>query len=227
MASPHTPDGWFVTDCSAAATLGPGPCILTPVTATLDPHLAVMACALPVGDINGTLETALRSEQPPEWAVAGVLAHDPFLRRQDLFATLRRGGVITLANWPSVCPLNGELAGALEHSGFTYQQELELLGEGQNQGFGVCVVVHTVAQLNEALTLAPDHILVTPGLGTPERDERRHRARQTLELAARAQEESSAAVRVHHHPGFADMLDEQLPTGIGRMRHRPGGHAAG
>lgn len=227
MTPPDTPDGWFVTDCSAAATLGPGACILAPVTATLDPHLAVMACALPVGDINGALEVTLRAAPPPEWAVAGVLAHDPFLRRQDLFATLRGAGVVTLTNWPSVCPLNGELAGALEHSGFTYQRELELLGEGQKQGFGVCVVVHTEAQLNEALPLAPDQILVTPGLGTPERDERRERARQTLELASRAQQESSAAVRVHHHPGFAEMLDAQLPAGIGRIRHRPDGHPTG
>lgn len=222
MISPDTPDGWFVTDCPAASSLGPGPCVLAPVTATLDPHLAVMACALPVGDINGALETVLRSQDPPEWAVAGVLAHDPFLRRQDLFATLRGAGVTTLTNWPSVCPLNGELAGALEHSGFTYQRELELLGEGRKQGFGVCVVVNTEAQLNEALPLAPEEILVTPGLGTPERDERRQRAQQTLELARRAHKESAAAVRVHHHPGFADMLDAELTPGIGRIRHRPG-----
>ncbi|WP_290651188.1 phosphoenolpyruvate hydrolase family protein [Aquisalimonas sp.] len=227
MAPSDTPDGWFVTDSAAAATLGPGPCILAPVTAALDPHLAVMACALPVGDVNGALEAALQSEPPPEWVIAGVLAHDPFLRRRDLLATLKSAGGTALTNWPSVCPLSGELAGALEHSGFTYQRELELLEEAQKQGFGVCVVVHTEAQLDEALTLTPAHVLVTPGLGTPEREERRHRAQQTLELATRAQRESAAAVRVHYHPGFADMLDEQLPRGIGRIRHRPSRQSAG
>ena len=220
------PDGWFVTDCAAAASLGPGPCILSPVTAALEPLLAVMACALPVGDVNGSLEAALQAQTPPQWVIAGVLAHDPFLRRQDLLATLRSAGVTTLANWPSVCPLTGELAGALEHSGFTYQHELALLREGREQGFGVCAVAHDEAQLAGALELAPEHVLVTPGLGTPERDERRHRAHQSVALATRAQRESAATVWIHNHPGFADMLEGQIPRGVGRIRHGPIGQSA-
>lgn len=219
MAKSHLNDGWFVASSADAAALGPGPCILSPVTTALDPHLAIMACALPVGDVNGALQAVLESEPTPAWAVAGVLAHDPFQRRHDLVARLRDAGVATLANWPSVCPLNGELAGALEHSGFTYQRELEFLREGAAQGFGVCVVVHTEAQLEEAQNLAPAHILITPGLGTPERDERRRRADGVIQLAARARRNTEAEVRVHHHPGFADMLAGRLPEGVGRILH--------
>lgn len=226
MKSAHSHDGWFVDSCAEAAAYRPAPCILSPVTAGLDPHLATMACTLPVGDVNGALRDAVALQVPPDGTLAGVLAHDPFRRTRDLLAELDALGVRGIANWPSVAPLRGELAAALEHSGFTYHQEIHLLREARAKGFRVAAVVHTHEHLQLALELAPDQIVVTPGLSTPDARERRQQGEAATALARTARQRSGGPVWLHLHPGFAESLEGMAPEGVLVLRHTAGSPGA-
>lgn len=222
MESAHPHDGWFVRSSAEATAHHPAPCLLSPVTAGLDPHLATMACALPVGDVNGSLRDAAALQPPPEGTLAGALAHDPFRRTRDLLAELGALGVRGIANWPTVAPLNGELAAALEHSGFTYHQEIHLLREARAKGFRVATVVHTHEHLQIALELEPDRIVVTPGLTTPDARERRQQGETAIVLARTAQQRSGGPVWLHLHPGFAEWLEGMIPAGVVALRHATG-----
>ncbi|MFW5970452.1 MAG: phosphoenolpyruvate hydrolase family protein [Halofilum sp. (in: g-proteobacteria)] len=222
MVSARSQDSWFVRSSSEAVTRHPAPCLLSPVTAGLDPHLATMACALPVGDVNGALRDAAALQPPPDGTLAGVLAHDPFRRTRDLLDELAARGVRRIANWPSVTSLSGELAAALEHSGFTYDQEIDLLRQARATGFRVAPVVHTHEHLELALALEPEQIVVTPGLSTADARERRRQGEAATDLARTARQRSGAPVWLHLHPGFADWLEEIVPADVGVLRHTAG-----
>ncbi|MDN3516966.1 phosphoenolpyruvate hydrolase family protein [Aquisalimonas lutea] len=226
MVSPGAHDGWLVGSSADAVAHSPAPCLLSPLTAGLDPHLATMACVLPVGDVNGSLRDAAAAQPPPDGTLAGVLAHDPFRRTGDLLAELGARGVHSIVNWPSVAPLSGELAAALEHSGFTYQREIDLLREARAGGFRVAAVVHTRDQLQVALELGPDRIVVTPGLTTADARERRRQGEATTALARSAQQRSGNPVWLHLHPGFAEWLEGSVPAGVVVLRHAAGSSGA-
>lgn len=227
MGSPGAHEGWLVGSSADAVARAPAPCLLSPLTAGLDPHLATMACALPVGDANGSLRDAAAVQPPPEGTLAGVLAHDPFRRTGDLLAGLGAQGVHSIVNWPSVAPLSGELAAALEHSGFTYQREIELLREARAKGFRVAAVVHTREQLHIAGELGPDRIVVTPGLTTADARERRRQGEAAAALARSAQQRPGDPAWLHLHPGFAEWLEGSVPTGVVVLRHTAGSPGAG
>ena len=217
----ETSDGWFVSGLAKAAELGPGPCVLSPLTATLPPGLADMACALPIGDANGQLLAELRSGRPDRWVLAGVFGCDPFRRVDDLVAELCRVGVAAVTNWPTIGLLSGELGSALQHSGFSYGRELELLARSRERGMYVAAVVSTGEQLEQARTCGPDMLIVTPGLAREDAAAMAQQGRRLGEelIPAARSALPDADVRLYLHPLFGAALEPLRSQVEGVVRH--------
>lgn len=213
-------DGWFVASVEDAVARGHGPCILSPLTANMNPRLADMACAMPVGDVNGGLLEALAGAGGQSWIIAGVLANDPFRRPADLLDALSKAGVYAVCNWPSVGLLNGELAAALNHSGFTYGRELQFLQQARERGMATVTVVSDGQQLDETLNQGTDMLLVVPGLATGVAEDQE---RRTAEIEALLQEAADRAAdlerRLYLHPCYEDALASAVTLAQGVMRH--------
>ncbi len=213
-------DGWFVASVEDAETRGQGPCILSPLTANMNPRLADMACAMPVGDVNGGLLEALVGADGKTRIIAGVLANDPFRRPADLLDGLSKAGVNAVCNWPSVGLLNGELAAALNHSGFTYQRELQLLRQARERGMTTVAVVSDGQQLDEALTQGVDMLLVVPGLGTGVEDDQERRTVETGTLLQEAADRAASVERrLYLHPLYESTLASAVTLAHGVIRH--------
>ncbi|SEP15759.1 phosphoenolpyruvate hydrolase family protein [Aquisalimonas asiatica] len=220
MEAERDRDGYLVATLAEAADLHPAPALFSPLTAGLDPHLATMACTLPIGDNNGALLAATRDGTPPGAStLAAVLAHDPFRRPAELLEQLRAAGYRGIANWPSVAPLAGELAAALDHSGFRFEEELAMLRLAGEAGMETAIIVHTREQMTAALDARPGTLVITPGLSSPDAAQREKRAEAVLAMAAEARSASTGIVRIHLHPGFAALQTAPRPEGVGALRH--------
>lgn len=220
MEAERSQDGYIVATLGEAANLHPAMTLLSPLTAGLDPHLATMACTLPIGDNNGTLlAEAGNGKTPGPSTFAAVLAHDPFRRPTELVEQLQAAGFRGVANWPSVAPLAGELAAALDHSGFRFDEELVLLRLAAEAGLDTAVIVHTREQMTAALDQRPTTLVITPGLSSPDAEQREKRSETVLKMAEEARRASTGSVSIHLHPGFAALQSAQRPEGIGALWH--------
>lgn len=222
MEVERPPTGIIGATVEELRAAGPAPGILSPSTAGLDPHLATMACALPLGDANAALLDETRAGVGADSAFAAVLAHDPFRKLGKFLEELSGHGVRRIINWPSVSVLDGEHAAALEHSGFTWAGELALLREAAAAGFATAVVIHEEAQIGPALEIRPDMLLLTPGLARRDPGRQRERAAEFVTLVTEARQTTEVALRVHLHPAFAGLLQAQLPADVGFIQHRSG-----
>lgn len=213
-------DGWFVASVGEAAARGPGPCVLSPLTALLPPRLADMACALPIGDANAQLLEALPGVADTDWVVAAVLAGDPFRRVDDLLDAVAAAGARSVINWPSVGLLSGELGTALAHSGFDYARELDMLERAQRRGLAIAAVVSDPRQLVEAAALRPNMLLLVPGLITRGNGTSPPQARTFMRLLETAASRAGEVDRrAYHHPAMDGQT--RLPAGLvnGVIRH--------
>ncbi|MCC5812614.1 MAG: phosphoenolpyruvate hydrolase family protein [Ectothiorhodospiraceae bacterium] len=213
-------DGWFVASLAEAGQRSRGPCILSPLTAAMNPRLADMACAMPVGDANGTLLAALPGIDKTPWVIAGVLANDPFRRSEDLLDALCKAGAGAICNWPSVGLLTGELAAALIHSGFTYASELTMLKQARERGLATVTVVSNAEQLDAALEQATDMLLVVPGLAGGTAEDRERRAEETAALLHDASARAAGVERwLYLHPVYGSTLLAVAAQAQGVIRH--------
>lgn len=213
-------DGWFVADLEEAADRGPGPCVLSPLTASLPPRLADVACALPVGDANGAVLQAAAGVGRIPWVLAAVLAADPFRRADDLLDQLWNTGVRAVTNWPTVGVLGGELGAALNHSEFTHGRELALLARARKRGMRTAAVVATREQLRAALAIAPDMVLVVPGLATAVAAERAGRLAEVDGMLAEAAALAPGVdLRLYLHPLYEAELAPMAAQVRGVVRH--------
>ncbi len=213
-------DGWFVASLDETTKRGYGPSILSPVTATLHPRLADMACTLPIGDANGRLLDALDGSAAAHRVLAAVLACDPFRRVDDLLDALWNAGARAVINWPCVGLLSGELGAALTHSGFTYAREMAMLERARYRGLSPAAVVSNEEQLTEALAIRPDLLLIVPGLVATKAEARQARVaeiEQLLQLAASRSPETD--LRLYPHPVYGAALESVAHRARGVIRH--------
>lgn len=194
--------GWLVATRGGARARGPGPCILCPILHRLDAGLAEIAAALPIGDANGLLMDALSVEGRVEpHVVAGVMANDPFRHFDEFLGSLFERGVRTIVNWPSVGPLSGELAAAFTHSGFTFENELEMLSKARARGFAVTAFVVNADHGRQALALEPEMLILAPPPGTPGSEGRAALARDLAKLGAALRAQAAGTeVRIYLGP---------------------------
>lgn len=220
MEPDHHQDGYIVATLAEAADHDTAMCLFSPLTAGLDPHLSTMACTLPIGDNNGALLAGADHRTPPGGnTFAATLAHDPFRRPSELVKQLVAAGFRGVANWPTVAPLAGELAAALDHSGFRFDEELALLRLAADAGLDTAAVIHTREQMRAALEQQPGTLIITPGLSSPDAEQREKRAATVVEMAAEARRTGKGLVKIHLHPGFAALQSAPRPEGVGALWH--------
>ena len=220
MEAEHQQDGFIVATLAEAVALHPAATLFSPLTAGLDPHLATMACTLPIGDNNDTLLAATADgTRPGASTFAAVLAHDPFRRPAELLDQLQAAGFRGIANWPSVAPLAGELAAALDHSGFRFEEELALIRLAADAGMNTALVIHTREQMAAALEHPPGMLVITPGLSDPDAEQREKRSETVLAMAAEGRRAGAGWVNIHLHPGFKALQSATRPKGVGAIRH--------
>jgi len=128
-----------------------------------------LVALLPVLDINGSLCAALETRHPFRGAppVAGLFACDPFLRLVDLAATLRRAGIKSVVNFPTVQLFDGETAAALAATGYRAEAEYRLLQRLAEQGFTPIACATSRRAVDAALGFGLRRILLHPGAAPP------------------------------------------------------------
>ncbi len=143
--------------------------LFVPALASFPPATWPLAALLPVLDVNGALRAALESRRPFRAAPpsVGVFACDPFLRLADLLALLRRAGVTSIVNYPSVQLFEGETAAALASVGYRVEAEFRLLLRCAEAGFAVIACAASRRAVDAALGLGLRRILLHPGLVPP------------------------------------------------------------
>ncbi len=141
-----------------------------PALATFPPETWPLVALLPVLDINGALRAALEAQRPFRSAppAVGIFACDPFLRLADMAALLRRAGVTTVVNYPTVELFEGETAAALAAVGYRAEAEFRLLLRFAELGFGVIACAASRRAVDAALDLGLRRVLLHPGLAVPE-----------------------------------------------------------
>ena len=143
--------------------------VFLPALDGFPPRLWHLVALLPVLDINGALRAALAAGRPFRAAppIAGLFACDPFLRLADLAAALRRAGIMTVVNYPSVQLLEGETAAALATVGYRAEAEFRLLQRLAAEGFTPVACATTRRAADAALGLGLRRILLHPGIAPP------------------------------------------------------------
>ena len=133
------------------------------------PETWPLVALLPVLDINGALRLALEARRPFRGAppAVGVFACDPFLRLADMAALLRRAGVTTVVNYPTVELFEGETAAALAAVGYRAEAEFRLLLRFAELGFSAIGCATSRRAVDAALGLGLRRILLHPGLMPP------------------------------------------------------------
>lgn len=186
-----------------------GPAILVPALAGLGAALADLAATLPVGDANARLLASLDGlDGVPAELVAGVFANDPFRRGDALLGALQARGVRAVINWPSVGLLEGELAAAYRHSGFSLEAELAWLQRAQGCGLHALALVRGAAAAEAAVAAGIDALVVAPGLAVPDAARRREAAAEASAVVARLLAPvARPGMLVYAHPEFAGLLD--------------------
>lgn len=192
--------------------------IISPLAASLPWELGEIACALPVGDANGTLLEALNGERPGSGVFAGMLVHDPFRRTDDLLDALCERGVAGVVNWPSVGALDGETASALAHSGFRYADELAFLQQASSRGLHTAVRIHDIGQLEAALEIGPSGLIVAPGAqAAPGSDP--NALPDGMAAVLDAVDTLGDVQAWAYLPGNTNDVDRLLPPSVGVIRH--------
>lgn len=140
-----------------------------PALAPFPPETWPLVALLPVLDVNGALRAALEGRPAFRGAApaVGVFACDPFLRLADMAALLRRAGVTTVVNYPTVALFEGETAAALAAVGYRAEAEFRLLLRFAELGFGVIACTASRRAVDVALGLGLRRILLHPGLVPP------------------------------------------------------------
>ncbi len=143
--------------------------IFLPAVAPFPPATWPLVAFLPVLDINGALLAALEARRPFRGAppVAGLFACDPFLRLADMAAALRRAGITTVVNYPTVQIFEGETAAALATVGYRAEAEFRLLQRLAEAGFTPVACATSRRAVDAALGLGLRRILLHPGLSPP------------------------------------------------------------
>ena len=198
-----------MSDPLAASRLGPGPCILCPILAGLGPELADVAAALPIGDANALLLTALEAVPDATNLIAGVFANDPFRPRDDMFTVVAARNVAAVANWPSVALLSGELAEQLSCAGYTFGNEMAMLEQARRRGLSTVAFVCTEAQARDARRAGAAMIVVAPPPATGTEaglDAGEALVSRSLDALRRAP--GREEVRLYRHPAYGERLAE-------------------
>ena len=140
-----------------------------PALASFRPETWPLVALLPVLDINGTLRAALEARRPFRSSppAVGIFACDPFLRLADMAAAMRRAGVTTVVNYPTVELFEGETAAALAAVGYRAEAEFRLLQRFTELGFTAIACAASPRTVDAALGLGLRRILLHPGLVPP------------------------------------------------------------
>ena len=198
-----------MSDPRAVSRLGPGPCILCPILAGLGPELADVAAALPIGDANARLLTALEAAPDATKLVAGVFANDPFRPRDDVFAMAAARNVAAVANWPSVALLSGELAEQLSCAGYTFANEMAMLEQARRRGLSTVAFACTEEQARDARRASAAMIVVAPLPAAGTRaglDAGAATVLRSIDALRRAP--GREELRVYRHPAYGERLAE-------------------
>lgn len=138
-------------DLDAARRAGLEP-VLCPVLDGMAAEDAALLAALPIADANALLidavarMTSARADARfPMPRAAAFFAADPFLHLGDLLERLRRAGIKTLLNFPSVQVFDGAFGDSLDRVGCGTTLELERLVQAQSAGFGICALIKSAA----------------------------------------------------------------------------------
>ncbi|WP_247323728.1 phosphoenolpyruvate hydrolase family protein [Bradyrhizobium sp. 141] len=115
---------------------------------------------LPIHDSNGLLLAGLRNGITSQRQIfAGVLAHDPFRRHQDILKALKIAGCRGIVNFPSITAIDGEMRASLEEFGCGVKAEIELLHAAVDQGFSALALVDDFAIAKEAVAAGVDGLV--------------------------------------------------------------------
>jgi predicted TIM-barrel enzyme len=146
-----------------------GRTIFLPALAPFPAGTWPLVALLPVLDVNGALRSALETRRPFRAAppVAGLFACDPFLRLADLAGALRRAGITTVVNYPTVQLFEGETAAAFAAVGYRAEAEFRVLQRLAEMGFAPIACATSRRAVDAALGLGLRRILLHPGLAPP------------------------------------------------------------
>lgn len=158
--------------CAELGAIGPAErarALFLPALAPFPPATWPLVALLPVLDINGSLRAALEARRafrsaPP---IAAIFACDPFLRLADMAGVLRRAGITTVTNYPTVQLFEGETAAALAAVGYRAEFEFRQLERLAAQGFTPIACAASRQAVDAALGLGLRRILLHPGLSPP------------------------------------------------------------
>jgi predicted TIM-barrel enzyme len=121
-------------------------------------------CLLPIHDANGCLLEALgKHPAPPIGCYASVFAVDPFRRRGDIFASLRLAGFAGVANFPSVCLIDGDVRNELEMLGFGYSMEVDFIGAAVRAGLSAAALVDSCEAASAMIAGGATALIATNG----------------------------------------------------------------
>jgi two-component system response regulator HydG len=97
--------------------------------------------------------------------VVGLMPVDPLASIQERLQEVQGSGMAGVTNYPSVTTIDGSLRAIFEREGWTVESELEMLEQAKRLGLGTLAFVPTDAALvRRFAALAPDALLITPGL---------------------------------------------------------------
>jgi predicted TIM-barrel enzyme len=140
--------------------------VFVPALAGFPVAVRDLMALLPVVDINGALFEALPTTPAP---TVGLLLVDPFLNFTDAVRHLRRAGVITVANYPTVQLLDGEDGRALEAVGLGFDAERAALSRFAQAGFRTLGYAASATAAAGLVAVGVDQLVViaAPGLTPP------------------------------------------------------------
>ena len=154
-----------VSDLSRAQDPGGEFLLYCPCAEGLTGRALLALCLLPIHDANGRLLEALgRRPVAPASSYAGIFAVDPFRRRADIFAALRLARITGVANFPSLCLIDGEVRNDLEALGFGFSWEVEFIRAAVREGFSAAAVIDLVESALAMIGCGADLLIATDTL---------------------------------------------------------------
>jgi len=119
-------------------------------------------CLLPIHDANGRLLDSLQRRPAISRHIhAGIFAVDPFRRRTDILAAVRAAGFAGVANFPSVCRIDGAVRHDLETLGFGVANEVEFIREAVRDGFAAAAMIDSRQTASAMIAVGASVLIMT------------------------------------------------------------------
>ncbi|WP_284946520.1 phosphoenolpyruvate hydrolase family protein [Acidisoma cladoniae] len=181
--------------------------VLAPHLAGLSAELGDLVGILPIGSINQTLLTLVRTPSAIP-VYAAILPTDPFLGGDALFRELAARGVSAVVNFPTTGLAQGEFRRALETAAMDHGHELQMLGRATSFGLRAMATVFSYDQAMQAVAEGIDRLLLHPGLTTGDADLDQRLAEGVETLVRRLVDGGHGdSLVLYRHPSFGTRLE--------------------